>query len=1360
MEPTEEPEPGAIEVQVEDANGDAIEDEGTCLTIVGVTDSVCDNQDGDQDDDAGVLLIEDVPAGTWTITMNESPDGFEVGSDVEAVDVEEGETTGITVNLDATVGIARIVAVDTNQQPLPGACWSLLDGDDEVAAQCDDDTNGGIADDGFATLADITPGTYTLHQTQTPPGYLAVDDREITVAAGENDPFLVEHEAAPGTITVTTVDGDGNSLDGACYALDGGSEDCGDGTTVSFEDVAAGSHTIVQSTAPDGFTTAGQQLVDLAPGGELDVEFVNDQPLTGSVLFTVTLDDEPLGGTCVGLVDAVTVCDNQDGDSDGTAGVILIDGILPGDYTAAISNTPSGIEDPGMQDVTVTAEETAEVAFALVSLPPVTVDLTILIQDTDGNPVANGCVVLSSGNAVVYGPVCDNADGDGSDTVGTIVVAGVQVGSYAVSLTDESTANIDGFLSATEPSITVEDGAENVATITVELEQAETTGAIELVTVNNATSQRISGLCYELRGATTIAACDGDASDINSLDGVIRLIEVPAGEYDLVLTNLPEGYRELAARTVTVDPGVTNTYEIRLDPLPEPATLTVLKVDPDDEPLTGACFAVRKANTTIQTACDSSNGQPNDGTIVFEGLAAGTYLLVETRAPSSNYQVSSPIEFTVVAGQQREISVINYPRPGRLVITKVDSTDATLKLENACFSLEGDRTYGPFCDGDDGTVDGRTTFSNVAPGDYTLVETTAPAGYLPADDRDVRVNPGASLNLTVADEKAPPPEETGDLVVSKVDTDGDPLAGACFRLFDGNAPVTAQVCDNTDGANDGAIRFNDVPVGTWTLRETVTPSNNYQWADPQDVEIRNNRTTNATVENELKPGRVQVNKRNPEGQPLQGACFDLQGDGAGQQCTNTNGVAIFSGLEPGTYTLVETQAPQGFEPAANVSNIQVRPGQTTIINVVNQRTPSAPNTGSIQVQKFFCPAGDSGERTQFFGGAQGAQELSRTAGCTRGNATFTLIGDDGKGGPGQFSTGADGQHQMTVPEGLYRLTETDPDLEGNSSVRVRISRGQMTTVIVINYIAPPEPEVATVEVWKWTCTPSFNGTLWQDFAENCSREEQLTNGITVRLEGPVTAKAVTGDGGQRGRTTFTDLQPGSYTIYEERPVSIPVGYLFCGFNPDQPDDWKAVNGSLTIRIEYGQTLTCQFFNIPPDLTPDTGTILVHKYVCEIETPAKGYNFEEECRLSDQGVSFSLAWFNGERNDFDEPVIGTANPDGILWFTRLEPGTYRLREVDALWCHAESDSVNADGDVVVQANQLSEVWVYNCVPPDEPPNTGSGDAAPNPPPATLPEGEGDSMPLPSIAFPFALAAAWFGDRKRLRHDTDGTFDRAA
>ncbi len=123
---------------------------------------------------------------------------------------------------------------------------------------------------------------------------------------------------------------------------------------------------------------------------------------------------------------------------------------------------------------------------------------------------------------------------------------------------------------------------------------------------------------------------------------------------------------------------------------------------------------------------------------------------------------------------------------------------------------------------------------------------------------------------------------------------------------------------------------------------------------------------------------------------------------------------------------------------------------------------------------------------------------------------------------------------------------------------------------------------------------------------------------------------------------------------------------------------------------------------------------------------------------------------------------TANPDGLVRFPNLAPGTYKLQEVGAKWCFAQSNSVNADGNVVVQPNRLSEVWIYNCVGTSQPPNTGSGDAA-----ALLnPMGEGNTgaMVLLNMAWPAIALAAWFGWRSRQSHHSPAVVrrngDRAA
>ena len=190
---------------------------------------------------------------------------------------------------------------------------------------------------------------------------------------------------------------------------------------------------------------------------------------------------------------------------------------------------------------------------------------------------------------------------------------------------------------------------------------------------------------------------------------------------------------------------------------------------------------------------------------------------------------------------------------GRLYV--IDAADQSVRLENACFRLDGASTYGPFCDGDDLNVDGRIVFSNVAPGTYTLVEIEAPVGYDLAANREVTIRAGVTLQVTVQEGR-----QAGTLVVNKLDENEETLAGGCFRLFDGDTAVTAQVCDITDGTNDG--ESSSSPVGTWTLRETLAPSPSCTLAPDQEVTIENDVMTEVNVVDQ-KPGRILVKKVTP-----------------------------------------------------------------------------------------------------------------------------------------------------------------------------------------------------------------------------------------------------------------------------------------------------------------------------------------------------------------------------------------------------------------------------------------------------------------------------------------------------------------
>jgi hypothetical protein len=262
----------------------------------------------------------------------------------------------------------------------------------------------------------------------------------------------------------------------------------------------------------------------------------------------------------------------------------------------------------------------------------------------------------------------------------------------------------------------------------------------------------------------------------------------------------------------------------------------------------------------------------------------------------------------------------------------------------------------------------------------------------------------------------------------------------------------------------------------------------------------------------------------------------------------------------------------------------------------------------------------------------------------------------------------------------------------------------LTTVVVVNYVEPAGEEPATIDIIKYTCAPGFQGRVWLDFADGCLTPENLTNNVSYRLSGAVAARRVTGDTGAGGTTRFDGLPAGDYRLREETPAGTVAVYAFCGLDPANPDG-RAVGDAVTLRLAAGQTATCYWFNVPEDLAGDFGAITVYKYACPITTPPRSFDWYARCDPQGQGVRFSLAILNGDR--FVPVTVGATDGDGILRFTRLQPGTYELKEVDATWCHAESDSVTQQGHVVVAAGARASVWIFDCVGAKNPPNTGAG-----------------------------------------------------
>jgi hypothetical protein len=115
--------------------------------------------------------------------------------------------------------------------------------------------------------------------------------------------------------------------------------------------------------------------------------------------------------------------------------------------------------------------------------------------------------------------------------------------------------------------------------------------------------------------------------------------------------------------------------------------------------------------------------------------------------------------------------------------------------------------------------------------------------------------------------------------------------------------------------------------------------------------------------------------------------------------------------------------------------------------------------------------------------------------------------------------------------------------------------------------------------------------------------------------------------------------------------------------------------------------------------PDnTGAIIAEAKMCSIPQPQQGFDWFGQCTAPVTGMSFSLYPESGAATPL---ATSHTNAQGRARFGNLPPGTYQLKPEGALgaesmiWCYAESDRVDANGNIIVEADTESHVWSFTC-----------------------------------------------------------------
>ncbi|NMN01379.1 cna protein B-type domain, partial [Bifidobacterium sp. DSM 109958] len=252
--------------------------------------------------------------------------------------------------------------------------------------------------------------------------------------------------------------------------------------------------------------------------------------------------------------------------------------------------------------------------------------------------------------------------------------------------------------------------------------------------------------------------------------------------------------------------------------------------------------------------------------------------------------------------------------------------------------------------------DGKVSFPAVKPGKYTVTESKAPAGYEKVADFTVTIADdgtvtGLPAGNKVVDEKTPPEYPFG---FTKVDENGNPLAGAEFQLKDASGKVIATVTSGTDGK----VTFPSVAPGIYTVTESKAPQGYEKVADftvtiADDGTITGLPTDGKVVDKPATPPEYPFGftKVDENGNPLAGAEFQLKDASGNVVATVTSGAdgkVSFPSVAPGIYTVTESKAPEGYEKVADFTVTIADDGTATGLpadgKVVDKPTTPPPPT--------------------------------------------------------------------------------------------------------------------------------------------------------------------------------------------------------------------------------------------------------------------------------------------------------------------------------------------------------------------------------------------------------------------------------
>ena len=902
----------------------------------------------------------------------------------------------------------------------------------------------------------------------------------------------------------------------------------------------------------------------------------------------------------------------------GTGGSYTFTELKPGAYEIRELSAPEGWQrDPQTYTTTVVAGDCVTYTLKNEALP----GLKIIKYDRLSHETMPGVTFRIWRDGELLGDYETNA-------LGEILLTDCRPGTYRVQEVD--TGDSEHLVDSTPQEIELKAG-DSIKELYFFNDQKP---GIWLVKVDSANPSKVIP-----NAKFRIEAVDGSfgpAEFVTDQNGEIDLSELPTGAYVVTELDCPGYIIDEAQRIIHLEANQTARFVFTNSVKP---SLNLIKLSSDGSRLAGVTFRIAKIEDGTHYLDRTTD---ENGEIQISGLEPGVYSVKELDTTSDH--ISDPVERHVelFPGKTSTIILENDIRPN-LTVVKRDA-DTGEPVPDTVFLVEA--ADGHSVDEIKTGADGMATLENLLPGVYQISEKSVPSPYLmDAEPQLVTLYPNRNHTVYFENHKKP------TLTIQKVDSiTGSPIRGAKFQLWYGSNGTDTGELNNLgiyftdasgqivlEGLRDGWYRVTELePAPGFTIKEPAT----------QEVYIEGGGNKSLTFEN-VPLNAIVVHKTDSvTGEALGGATFQLRylggasgtgGTVIGQKVTGSNGMAIWTGLKPGSYIVEEVDPADGYSIIQSSETVYLADnGEQSVITVRFENMPD----GNLLIRKV-CSANPSVTLPD--------AEFKVTY------ADGTLIGDSN----GIYRTDENGEILISglQPGKSVVVTETQAPpgyLIDTQAQTVQIKEGRTVSLTFKNQ---PKGELIIQKRDSATGQPLPGAEFRITTAAGCE----------VGLDGVIGDSTLTQNGifttDSSGEIRITNLAPGAYVLTE---IKAPQGYVM-----DAP--------STNVVIGEGvDTQTVVITNTPK------GGLVINKLDSVTHEPLEGVEFtitEADGTVVDDngGMTSSMGLYRTDEN-------GQIIIDGLV-------GTFIITEtktIEGYTIHEETRTQT----VVINPNDTQTITVYN------------------------------------------------------------------